>query len=84
MPMGQMTAASGRMWTEMCVNLECSLAFCGGTWLGFSYGAMGLMSARLVAYVLHTVWTAGFVFWLRAERKSGCLRCANELSNYAP
>jgi O-antigen/teichoic acid export membrane protein len=83
MPMGQMTAASGRMWTEMCMNLGWSLVFCGGTWLSLSYGAMGLMSARLVAYVLHTVWTAGFVFWLLREGKSGRLRCGNELSNYA-
>lgn len=68
-PMGQMTAASGRMWTEICMNLGWAIVFVCGTWLSLSYGAMGLVSARLTAYALHTIWTAGFVVWLlRAGR----------------
>jgi len=69
-PMGQMTAASGRMWTEICMNLGWALAFVVGTWLALSHGAMGLVSARLGAYILHTLWTAGFVVWLLRERKA--------------
>ena len=70
MPMGQMTAASGRMWTEICMNLGWAIAFCGGTWLAISHGALGLVSARLGAYVLHTLWTALFAVWLLQRRKA--------------
>ncbi|HTL18630.1 MAG TPA: oligosaccharide flippase family protein [Patescibacteria group bacterium] len=69
-PMGQTTAASGRMWTEICMNLGWALVFFGGTWLVISHGALGLMSARLVAYVFHTLWTLAFAVWLLRERKS--------------
>ena len=69
MPMGQMTAASGRMWTEICMNLGWAILFCGGTWLLLSHGALGLMSARLGAYVLHTLWTALFAVWLLRKRQ---------------
>jgi O-antigen/teichoic acid export membrane protein len=68
MPMGQMTAASGRMWMETCMNLGWALLFCGATWLWVSYGALGLTSARLVAYVAHTAWTAGFVVWILRQK----------------
>jgi O-antigen/teichoic acid export membrane protein len=68
-PMGQTTAASGRMWTEICMNLGWALVFFGGTWLAISHGALGLVSARLVAYLFHILWTAGFVVWLLRERK---------------
>lgn len=70
MPMGQMTAASGRMWTEICMNLGWALLFCAGTWLWVSHGALGLTSARLVAYVMHTFWTAGFIVWLFRQRQA--------------
>lgn len=68
MPMGQMTAASGRMWTEICMNLGWAIVFCGGTWFMLSRGALGLVSARLAAYILHTLWTALFVLWLLQKR----------------
>lgn len=69
-PMGQTTAASGRMWTEICMNLAWALVFFGGTWLALSHGALGLVSARLVAYLFHTLWTAAFAVWLLRERRS--------------
>jgi O-antigen/teichoic acid export membrane protein len=68
-PMGQTTAASGSMWTEICMNLGWALVFFGGTWFAISHGALGLMSARLVAYLFHTLWTAAFVVWLLRKRK---------------
>jgi O-antigen/teichoic acid export membrane protein len=68
-PMGQTTAASGRMWIETLMNLGWALAFFTGTWLTVSQGALGLMSARLGAYVLHTAWTIAFVLWLLRDRR---------------
>lgn len=70
LPLGQMNAASGRMWTEIFMNLGWAVVFCFGTWLGLSYGALGLMSARLVAYAFHALWLTGFVWWLLRHRKT--------------
>jgi O-antigen/teichoic acid export membrane protein len=68
MPLGQMTAASGRMWTEICMNLGWAILICGGTWLGESYGALGLMTARLIAYTVHTLWTTWFVYFILSQK----------------
>jgi O-antigen/teichoic acid export membrane protein len=69
LPMGQMTAASGRMWTEMCMNIGWASVFCFGTWLGLPYGALGLVTARLVAYVFLVIWV--FLFVAKLLRKMG-------------
>jgi len=77
LPLGQMTAASGRMWTEICMNLVWAIVFCGGTWLALSHGAFGLVSARLVAYVQHGLWTALFVVWLLRKRQATVIASPN-------
>ena len=69
MPMGQIAAASGKMWTEICMNLLWALVFFFGTHISLSKGAVGLLSARLIAYLFHTLLTIGFVIWVLGDFK---------------
>jgi len=64
MPIGQMTAATGKMWIEIGMNLSWAILFIAGTWVSLSDGAVGLLAARLIAYIMHTIWTTGFAYWL--------------------
>src|SRR5262249_19285197 len=62
-PIGLMTAATGRMWLEIVMNLAWAGTFYIGTWLLSPWGALGFVTARLVAYVAHTLWTIAFAIW---------------------
>lgn len=68
-PVGQFIVASGRMWVGCLMNAGWAATFLMATWLLVEWGAMGLASARLAAYVLHAVWTLGFAY--AVIRKSG-------------
>lgn len=65
-PVGQVIAASGRMWLGSIMNLGWGLCFLGFTFLLLRWGALGVGTARLIAYVLHAVWT--FAFAIRIVR----------------
>jgi O-antigen/teichoic acid export membrane protein len=56
-PIGQIIIASGRMWLLAGVQVIWACVFCGGTWSWISRGALGLVSARLVACVVLTIVT---------------------------
>lgn len=73
-PIGMMTAATGRMWLEIVMNLAWAGIFYFGTWLLSPWGALGLVTARLVAYVVHTLWTTAFAVWVLKASDSGCTR----------
>jgi O-antigen/teichoic acid export membrane protein len=62
-PMGQIVIASGRMWLLAGIQILWAIIFCGGTWASLSLGALGLVGARLIAYLVHTVIT-----WAIASR----------------
>ncbi len=68
-PVGSFIVASGRMWVAFLMNLGCMLTLLGLTFLLIDWGAMGLASARLLAYVVHSIWVFGFVFMVIAKRK---------------
>jgi O-antigen/teichoic acid export membrane protein len=65
-PIGQIVIASGRMWVLAGVQAVWACLFCGGTWGWISRGALGLVSARLVACVALTVVTV-FLAWQRIK-----------------
>jgi O-antigen/teichoic acid export membrane protein len=63
-PIGLMTAATGRMWSEIVMNLAWASIFYFGTWWLSPWGALGLVTARLVAYGAHAIWTTAFAIWV--------------------
>jgi O-antigen/teichoic acid export membrane protein len=75
-PVAEVVAASGRMWLGSLMNLGWAICFIGLAWLLVERGAMGLAAARLSAYLLHALWTCGFVALLlkRAGRQAGMTR----------
>jgi O-antigen/teichoic acid export membrane protein len=67
-PVGEVIAASGRMWVGFFMNLGWSLAALTATWLLLPWGATGFASARLLAYAVHAIWT--FAYATRIIRQS--------------
>ncbi len=63
-PVGQVIAASGKMWTGFAMNLGWALAFIFGTLLLVDLGSLGLATSRAISYILHATWTFGFAFWI--------------------
>jgi O-antigen/teichoic acid export membrane protein len=63
-PIGQVIAASGRMWIGAALNAAWAAAFIAFTVLLARNGALGLASARAIAYALHAVWSAVSAAWL--------------------
>jgi O-antigen/teichoic acid export membrane protein len=71
-PVAQVIVASGRMWLGSLMNLGWAAGFISFAWLFADRGAPGLATARLSAYLLHSLWTFGFVALLlkRAGRQA--------------
>ncbi|MHC4640652.1 MAG: oligosaccharide flippase family protein [Planctomycetota bacterium] len=63
-PVGQIIAASGRMWIGFAMNMGWALVFIGGTLLLIGHNSLGLATARALSYVCHTIWVFAFVAWL--------------------
>ena len=61
-PVGQIIAASGRMWLGLLMNSGWALALVGSFWFLRQYGALGLAASFLLAYVAHAVWTFAFAY----------------------
>ena len=65
-PVGQIIAASGKMWLGFTMNMGWAAIFVIGALLLAPQGSLGLATARCIAYVFHGLWTFGFVFlWLK-------------------
>ena len=64
MPVGDVIAASGRMWLGCVMNAGWALVFITSTlvFVGAGAGSFGLASARLLSYVFHAVWTFWFAY----------------------
>ncbi len=67
-PVGQIIAASGKMWIGFAMNMGWAIIFVLGTLLPVDNGALGLAGARAVGYVFHTVWVYVFAIWLIRKR----------------
>ena len=64
MPVGQIIAASGRMWIGFVMNAGWAMVFIISTLLLIDHGSLGLASARMISYIIHAIWTLGFAFLL--------------------
>jgi O-antigen/teichoic acid export membrane protein len=63
-PVGQIIAASGRMWLGFFMNAGWALVFIVTTFLWIDLGSLGLTVSRAFAYLVHAIWTFGFAFYL--------------------
>ena len=69
-PVGQIIAASNRMWMGFLMNSGWGLVFILLTWQFIDLGALGLASARCGAYLLHATWTFGFAYYFIMKARS--------------
>jgi O-antigen/teichoic acid export membrane protein len=68
-PVGSVLGASGRLWLGFFMNLGWAVVFLGATLVLVKWGALGVATARLVGYAVHSVSTLWFdVTLLRATR----------------
>jgi O-antigen/teichoic acid export membrane protein len=69
MPVGDVIAASGRMWLGLLMNAGWAIVLVPSTALLVHYGlgSVGLALARLLSYSIHAVWT--FMFAHRVMRE---------------
>jgi len=56
-PVGDVIAASGRMWLGLIANSAWAMVFVVSTLSLVHRGSLGLASSRLIAYIAHAVWT---------------------------
>lgn len=63
-PIGQIIAASGKMWVAFTMNMGWAIAFFLGTLFFINQGSRGLAIARAIAYAFHAMWSFGFAIWL--------------------
>lgn len=56
--------ASGRMWVCFVMNIGWSVLLLMGSVCLINYGAMGVASARFVAFVVHGCWIYAYVSWM--------------------
>lgn len=68
-PVGQIVAASGRMWLGFIMNMGWAVVFVVGTYLMIGDGSLGLSLARLLSYIAHSLWT--FAFFIYLIKKGG-------------
>ncbi|HCO94399.1 MAG TPA: polysaccharide biosynthesis protein [Phycisphaerales bacterium] len=80
-PVGQIIAASGRMWIGFAMNLGWALTFILGTLLLIDNGSLGLAIARAIGYVFHTIWVFGFAYYLLTTAKVGSRTHGNTGAN---
>ena len=67
-PLGHLLAAGNRMWIGFWMNTGWGAAMLAASWWLVRWGAEGLAAARLAAYLLHGVWTFGYIWSMRNPR----------------
>lgn len=68
-PVGYVLAASGRLWLAFVMNAGWAAAFLAATVGLVGWGAFGLASGRLIAYMAHAAWVAWFALTFVRARK---------------
>jgi O-antigen/teichoic acid export membrane protein len=63
-PVGHVIAASSRMWLGVLMNAGWALVFLGSAAALIQHGALGVASARVIAYLVHGLWTFGFAIYV--------------------
>ncbi len=70
-PVGNLFAVADRLWLAVLMNSGWAALFLGATLLLVKWGALGVATARLIAYVVHVVWTVWFALsFVRGGRPS--------------
>ena len=70
LPVGNLIAACDRMWLGFGMNLVWAITFLISAWLLLSWGALGLVSARLIGYCAQCVWALGYAMWWTTSGQS--------------
>jgi O-antigen/teichoic acid export membrane protein len=70
-PVGQIIAASGRMWLGFAMNCGWAVMFLLGTLILVPSGSLGLAIARAVSYAIHATWTFVFAYYVISQGKAG-------------
>lgn len=71
LPAGHMITASGRMWLGFAMNLGWAIAAILFTIFFVELGALGLAIAQLLSYMLHSLWTFGYIYYqIRNPKKT--------------
>ena len=60
---GQLVAASGKMWIGFAMNGGWAITIILGTLLLIDFGSLGLAAARAISYIVHATWTFLFAIW---------------------
>jgi O-antigen/teichoic acid export membrane protein len=77
-PIGQLVAAADRMWLALAMNTGWAITMLIATRYLVARGAVGLASARLIAYLIHSIWTLGFAYqFVKAPRNELVTEIAN-------
>jgi O-antigen/teichoic acid export membrane protein len=63
-PVGDVIAASGRMWLGLMMNTGWAIVFISFTYWLAPWGSLGLASSRLIAYAVHATWTLAFAYMI--------------------
>ena len=69
-PIGDVIAASGRMWLGLLMNAGWAAVYIVSTALLVRWGSLGLASSRLLAYVVHAIWTFAFAYYVLQRRRN--------------
>ncbi len=59
-PVGNLLAASSRMWLGALMNAGWAFVYVGLAYLLVNKGALGILSALAIGYVAHTIWVARY------------------------
>lgn len=66
-PVGQFIAASGKIWPGFLMNFGWAVCMLIGSFMLAKWGAKGIAGARFIAYLIHAIWTFGFVIFLQTR-----------------
>jgi O-antigen/teichoic acid export membrane protein len=68
---GELIAAAGHMWLGLFSNIGWGIVFLGTTRLLLKWGAFGLASSRLLAYLAHAIFMGAYLlFFIFAGKKA--------------
>lgn len=67
-PVGQIIAASGKMWVGFVMNLGWAITFIVATLLLIDFGAFGLAISRSISYFFHSIWVFAFAYHLLTNK----------------
>jgi O-antigen/teichoic acid export membrane protein len=70
-PVGQIIVASGNVWAGFFMNVGWAIVYIAATWALVGWGALGLATARLIAYAAHAVWTLGYASRVLGAARGG-------------